>query len=70
MLLKIDSREHYHTQIPTVQVTRPSVSTRDNDLTSTPVDTAELRRLMYERIAQGNGLIEVEENASRKWRTK
>lgn len=28
---------------------------------------AELRRQMYERIAQGNALAEVEEHARRKW---
>lgn len=28
---------------------------------------AELRRQMYERIAQGNALAEVEEHADRKW---
>lgn len=31
---------------------------------------AELRRLMYERIARGNALAEIEENARRMWREK
>jgi len=30
-------------------------------------DEATQRRLMYERIAQGNALVEAEENARRKW---
>ena len=32
------------------------------------VDVAELRRRMYERIARGNALAHVEENARQAWR--
>ncbi len=40
----------------------------DEPIEAESVDVAELRRRMYERIAQGNALAHVEEKARRAWR--
>lgn len=55
--------------------TRPAPQQEQQILAEAPASEensreAELRRLMYERIARGNALAEIEENARRMWREK
>lgn len=61
MLFKINDR------------TRHTAPTRNENQVlneSTAPEKAELRRLMYERIAQGNALFDAEETARRRWQGK
>jgi len=47
----------------------PSDSSEDAGPKDEDLDEVELRRQMYERIALGNALAEIEEDAHRKWRS-
>lgn len=62
MFIKINPREKQTTQIVSLRPEK-SVSSSDEVLSE-----AEIRRQMYERIARGNALAEIEENARREWR--
>ena len=65
MLLKRASRKKL--ELPIVPV-EPLQMTPLQAVDDDAAREAELRRQMYERIAQGNALAEVEENARRIWR--
>ena len=67
MLYRKSSRDKRDLQIAPVAPTQ-TAARRDDDSDAVAVHKAELRRLMYERIAQGNALTEAEENARRIWR--
>lgn len=43
------------------------VEALENSISTSLDQEAEIRRKMYERIAQGNALAEIEENASSRW---
>lgn len=64
MLLKNETRQLWNVK-PSPEVTPPPTVTEivclDDEL------KAELRRRMYERIAQGNALADAEDHARRSW---
>ena len=65
MLFRRASREKLDWRLEPVAPSVTAVRTQD---TSDAEQAEAGRRLMYERIAQGNALTEAEENARRKWR--
>ncbi len=63
MVFKNDSRQERNVQYWHIEPTKT-----DHGDDSSLMDKAELRQQMYERMARGSALAEVEENASRKRR--
>ena len=61
MLFKARTREKSNLSVKPVAT--PAISTHIGEM-----DEAELRRQMYERIAQGNALAEAEDQARKLWR--
>ena len=53
-----------------VESTEPTIKRNKNYASQEEIEKAELRRLMYERIAQGHQLTEVEESAQKKWNNR
>ena len=67
MLFGTDAREKQNVANSSFEPGKPTVARGDND---NPASGAELRQLLYKRIAEGNALAETEANAHRKWRGK
>ena len=63
MLFKTATRETHEVEIAPLIASAQPIVEHDDDAAW----KAELRRQMYERIAQGNALAEIEDNAHRLW---
>ena len=68
MLVKIHARKKQDKHFAEIESVEDYTTYKNED--SDTVQEKDLRRLMYERIAQGNALIEIEVIASNKWRTR
>lgn len=64
MIYRRTSTDRIESCVPHAEVGTHQENARDE------AQEAELRRLMYERIARGNALVEAEEAARRKWTGK
>jgi hypothetical protein len=64
MLFKPATQEKRMLKTPLIESIE-TVANKDDD--SDTIQEVEVRRLMYERIAQGNTLAEAEENARCRW---
>ena len=64
MLIEFISRDYQDVNITEIE---PSKIILDENTDTRALEQANIRRLMYERIAQGHALNEAEEKADHKW---